>query len=283
MRTNGKLSVGSFAAIAGLILLGSLLAALTPIDHEPTGLGSPSTPPMAPAWGGYSTGPPYSITFNASGLPPTASWWVNLGGMNRSSGASAMLLFTMANGSYSFRVGASVPTSVVPGAGLVTVSGAPQFVNESFRVTANSHTVTFQESGLPSTEAWYVNLNGTNLSTLAGQTLQFLVSAGTYPFTVGASGGYVGLAPSGQVTVTTSDQSEAVTFVPAPSASAPPGLSLTFLLWLVAVGLVAALVIGVALRVAGWRRRKREAFRTEARYTRPGAPESPRFPVRGRR
>ncbi|MGA8275213.1 MAG: thermopsin family protease, partial [Thermoplasmata archaeon] len=75
----------------------------------------------------------YSITFAASGLPEGTSWTVVFAGQNLSLTAPT-LSFDLPNGTYGYRVFATLPTTLsgTPPLGNVTISGGGTVVNVSF-------------------------------------------------------------------------------------------------------------------------------------------------------
>jgi hypothetical protein len=68
--------------------------------------------------------PTYTVAFVEQGLPASTSWSVTLAGAPMSS-TTTSILFTEANGPYSFTVASVTGYSASPNSGSVTVSGAP--------------------------------------------------------------------------------------------------------------------------------------------------------------
>jgi hypothetical protein len=80
--------------------------------------------------------PVFSIRFNEFGLPSTLIWSVELSGVVVSNNASA-ILFTDANGSYGWRIGAPAGWSAQPAFGNVSVAGHPVTVTVRFALVAD--------------------------------------------------------------------------------------------------------------------------------------------------
>lgn len=190
--------------------------------------------------------PRYEVEFVESGLPLGTSWSVALNGTtNRSTSGS--ISFTVANGTWDYRVGALPGYGLPRYAGSVVVAGAsPSPVDLAW--TLVTYTVTFEESGLPAGTPWTVVLGGTSQSTNRTE-LAFLEPNGSYVFTLRATG--FGATPSeGSLSVAGAPTTLTVAF--AASAGATSGSSA--LAW-VAVGgggaAAAAVIVLVALRRKG--------------------------------
>jgi len=107
------------------------------------------------------------------------------------------------------------------------------------------YAVTFTESGLPSGMFWSVNFNVAILNSTADSTT-FLVSNGTYSYTIGSVPGYSASPSSGNITVNGANVTQAITFRPTTT-------TLPFSYIIIAIALIAA-VIGA---VVAMRRRKK--------------------------
>ncbi len=105
----------------------------------------------------------YPFTLNASGLPATALWYVNLTSgpvgyplLQESAPASGSIALPLANGTYVYEVATNEKDYAAGHAGNLTVSsGTPGGTTISFSL--KSSRVTFQESDLPNGVTWYVN------------------------------------------------------------------------------------------------------------------------------
>ena len=83
----------------------------------------------------------------------------------------------------------------------------------------SEYTVTFKESGLPTSTSWAVDLNGT-LKSSTNSTISFLEPNGTYGFNVQPIAGYSVTPQSGNVIVDNSNTSYSITF--SPTSTQPP-------------------------------------------------------------
>lgn len=125
--------------------------------------------------------PTYSVTFTATG--GSGSWSVTLGSVKESASVSSSIVFSgEINSTYAFSVGAPTGYSPSPATGNVTVSGAN--VSQAIKLNANSYTVTFSESGLPSGTTWSVTLGSSSESASAGSSISFGVTTGSYSYSV---------------------------------------------------------------------------------------------------
>lgn len=125
--------------------------------------------------------PTYSATFTESGAP-SGSWSVTLESQKKSATVPSSIVFTESNGTLTFSVGAITGYTPSPSTGSVTVSGAN--VSQAITFSANSYTVTFSESGLPSGTTWSVTLGSSSKSASSGSSISFGVSTGSYSFSV---------------------------------------------------------------------------------------------------
>jgi hypothetical protein len=158
----------------------------------------------------------YSVVFSESGLPSGLTWQVTVGGLVQSlvtNGSTDRLLFSEANGSYSYSVaGISGWNQVTsPYSGTVLVSGGP--VTETTLVYARvTYSITFTESGLPGGTNWSVTLNGSTVHSV-GASISFLEPNGSYAYRLGVVPGYTSSPPSGSAAVTGAAVAISVPFV----------------------------------------------------------------------
>jgi hypothetical protein len=198
--------------------------------------------------------PDYAVGFSESGLPANLPWSVTFNG-SLLAGPSPLLTALVPNGSYAFTVGAVDGFIPTPTGGPIVVNGSSLAVAINFTGPVHS-TVTFSESGLAIGAGWSVTLNDTTQSS-AGIALVFTgVSAGTYPFTVRASG-YSALPASGNVTVVSTPVVLNLAFTATGTShpsNAGSGLSNSTLVFLGAMGLVLLVAAGIALATRERRR-----------------------------
>ncbi len=87
-------------------------------------------------------------------------------------------------GYYYYNVTNSQKYFAVNGNGSVVLNNTNISIDVTFMgFVQKNYTVTFSETGLPSNEEWYVDLNGTNVSSYSS-TISFEVPNGTYSYTV---------------------------------------------------------------------------------------------------
>jgi YVTN family beta-propeller protein len=151
----------------------------------------------------------YSVTFEEFGLGPSTPWSVTFNGSLQSSSSSTDI-FPAIDGDYSFSVSPITGYAVAPASGSVPVFGANVSVQVNF--TKISYTVSFSETGLPSSTNWSVVLNGTTLSAKSPD-INFTVTDGTYLYSVVAPAQYSAQVPQGSVTVDGSNATVSVLFV----------------------------------------------------------------------
>lgn len=140
------------------------------------------------------------LTFSESGLPTGTSWSLALNGILTSS-STPWINFTLANGTYTYRVTPVAGLVVSPSSGSVTLNGTPTTVGVKFAAPASSDwTITFVETGLPAETAWTVTLGGTPVTSQV-QVITFQDPNGSYPYTVTPPAGYNASTLSGTATV----------------------------------------------------------------------------------
>ena len=154
----------------------------------------------------------YDVTFTESGLPSPISWTVTLAGTPQSS-STTTITFSETNGSYAYSVGAVTGYTATPSSGTVPVSGMAASVTITFAKSTGpggpAYAVTFDQTGLPSTDLWEVDsvlsVNSKPLYFGAannGPTTEFAVPDGSYFWEVGTSTtGYVAVPSFGNLTV----------------------------------------------------------------------------------
>jgi len=165
---------------------------------------------------------PYAVDFQEQGLPSGTSWNVTTHSVTKSGtvvNGTSSISFSLNNGSYSYKLGA-VPGYANTGSGAFKVRGGPVFIRVIFH--ALLYAVTFNETGLPGSSTWWVNVTNTtqrvsqNLSTLALATDLFDEANGTYSYIAGEIGLYLADPGNGTFKVDGANVVVTVTFVPPP-------------------------------------------------------------------
>jgi hypothetical protein len=195
------------------------------------------------------TGVPYAVTFQESGLPDGSMWFVNVSGHNYS-GSGPTIGASLPNASYPYTVWAPVPYLPSPGAGSLSVTGAPLTIAVAFAPVP----ATLVGAVLPRTaELW---VNGSLVALHAGN-YTLTLPPGTYAVRVTAPG-YAPLFLN--VTIGAGQElSRNFTLRPSPnggSGSDPAAMLLSPLGLLLLVGIGAAVAVAaVAYATRGRRRR----------------------------
>jgi len=129
----------------------------------------------------------YSISISETGLPSGSVWYVNLTNGQTFSTSSTSMTFNEPDGSYSYSV-ATNNAAYAPStsSGTFTVNNAALSLSVSF--VANTYSVSFQESGLPSGTPWGVTFGtSSHTSTTTSITFNGLLP-GTYAYIAMADG-----------------------------------------------------------------------------------------------
>ncbi len=189
----------------------------------------------------------YAVTFTEAGLAAGTDWSATVGYEQSSTAAS--ITFYLPNGSESYSIPVLTGYTAAPSSGTISVAGLPLSKTITFTRGAGYRAVTFTESGLAAGAYWNATLEG--IGTIEGNQshLSFTVTAGTYSYAVNATN-YSASPASGSVTVSTSDQGQAVAFTPyAVVTFAEVGLPYSQVLWDVTVGGVLHLSNASRIRV----------------------------------
>lgn len=142
---------------------------------------------------------PCAVIFTESGLPGTPNWNVTINGTLEHSTPSTQITVYLLDGSHPFQVGAYAGYTPSPASGTAVVNGND--TNITIGWSLPQYTVTFQESGLPSSTQWTVDLNG-NPQSSTSSTIGIPESNGTYTFSIQSSNSQYSPSPaSGSVTV----------------------------------------------------------------------------------
>ena len=153
----------------------------------------------------------YNVSFLETGLPGGTTWSVNLNGVLKSF-AGTTISFVEPVGSYSYTIASVGTYTAAPSNGTVSVSNTNMSISVTFSQVATSWTVTFAESGLPGSTAWWVDLAGNNITTV-NPTLTYAEPNGNYGFTAGGFG-YLATPSSGSLLVSGQNISQTITFTP---------------------------------------------------------------------
>ena len=96
----------------------------------------------------------YAVVLTESGLPSSTAWWVNLTNGQTFQSTNTSNSFREPNGTYAFRISTSDKTYQALG-GSFSVQGGSVVMSLAFAPV--TYAVTFNESGLPTGDLWYVN------------------------------------------------------------------------------------------------------------------------------
>lgn len=241
---NGSTTSGSSGTIAFSVPNGSYAFSVGPVSGYVATPSSGSVPVagataiVAIVFSGSTAGE-YSLTFNASGLPPDTVWSVTVNGTHLS-GLAPSVTLSEPNGSYPYSVGSVTGYSSTPTGGTATVNGRPAYVDIAYTSegpapTNASFAVTFGQVGLPANASWAV-IFGTNgslgaVTSAEGSSQTVDLQNGSYFWFVytsyvnaslPAGAGYVPSPQNGTVNVAGATESVPLDFVvSAPSNSSP--------------------------------------------------------------
>lgn len=154
----------------------------------------------------------YTVTFSEAGLLRGLTWSVTLNGSMKSSASPSSIVFTEANGTYSFTA-KSKNWRASPSSGTVTVAGAAVSVSIKFR----GYLVVFNETGLSAGANWSVDVSGLVLNvtnTTVNSTAWFNLPNGTYSYSIGITPRHVATPAAGFVKVKGKEVWESIGFVP---------------------------------------------------------------------
>lgn len=126
----------------------------------------------------------YYATFNETGIPPGTIWFVNITGVQNLSSTGSSIIAMLVNGTYSYTVQSVNDTVLSPG-GTLTVSGTNLTLNVKF--TSDVYPVIFNEIGLPSGSAWYVNVSSGQKLLASTDSTSLLEPNGTYSYTISSA------------------------------------------------------------------------------------------------
>jgi hypothetical protein len=137
----------------------------------------------------------YAFTLKETGLATGTSWSVTVGADTGTTTSNKVVL-KLANGTYSYTIGA-IPDYSFVATGTFTINGATVTVTTHF--TLVKYTVKFTETGLPSHTSWQVTI-GANTYSSSGTSISVTLSNATYHYTASAPSTSL-TAPGGMFTV----------------------------------------------------------------------------------
>jgi hypothetical protein len=166
---------------------------------------------------------PYTVKFLEQGLPSGTSWSVDTHStthLGTAGAAPSPITFSLANGSYTYTIGAVAGFLTSPTTGSYSVAGGPVLIRVFFH--AFLYTLTFNETGLPTDDTWWVYLTNSsqsfaqNLTAYSPEGAFLNVTNGSYHFVVGMDGLYLPTPGSGTATVSGSALTRTIPFRPPP-------------------------------------------------------------------
>ena len=156
----------------------------------------------------------YVVTFTESGLPTGTTWYVNVSGQSPLFTTSTSMGIGLSNSSYTYTVAVGDKAyTPIPSSSSLIVNGNPQTITITFSLV--TYSVTFTESGLPSSAKWYVNVTGQSSqnSTSVSLTLSPNLPNGTYYYGVASGNSKYAISQStGSFTVSGKSLTIALTF-----------------------------------------------------------------------
>jgi YVTN family beta-propeller protein len=147
-------------------------------SHPPTGAlevnGSDQNVSLA-----FLPVPRYPVDFTEGGLPSGTNWSLTVNG-SAYGGTATVHALSLTNGTYNFSVANASGYAARPAQGSFQVNGTGTNVTLSFDLL---YPVKFQETGLPNSTTWTVDVNGTKLSARSS-LVEFNETNGTYRYSV---------------------------------------------------------------------------------------------------
>lgn len=154
----------------------------------------------------------YPVTFVETGLANGTRWSADLNGTVESS-STTTIRFLEEQGRFPYTV-PTVPGYTGSQNGTVLVNDTSATVDVAFgAIPPPTYSVSFVASGLSSGARWSITLSG-HEETSGGAQIDFVVTNGTFAFSVGAPSGFVASPASGTVIVDGGNVAEAVSFSP---------------------------------------------------------------------
>ncbi len=194
----------------------------------------------------------FALTFSETGLPSGGSWSVLLSPGGTLTGAATTLVTNVSDGSYGYTFSTALTGwTATPLGGTVIISHANATVDVSFAQTA--WPVTFTVTGLPTGQVWSVTVGTEKVTNTSSLTASFVLSNGTYSFSITAPSGYSASPSSGSVSVNGQSVQKSIS-ISKSSASAGTLLGLPLIDWAILAILVVVIVVIAAVATSGRRR-----------------------------
>jgi hypothetical protein len=208
----------------------------------------------------------YVVTFQETNLPGGTAWRITVNGSTNSTTGSA-LEFEEPNGTFGYSVWGIAGWTADAYSGTVSVVRAPSLVSINWSETV--FLVTLTESGLTTSTAWSVSVNGATLSSTSS-SIEFEEPNGSYTYFVKSVTGYTLASSGGSFAIAGFAESVAVHFSIAASTTFSGGPAPAAILGMapdVAFGLLAGISAAALIAIAFLFRRRN--------------PSGPRGPPRG--
>ena len=154
----------------------------------------------------------YSVSFHESGLPSGTEWYANVTGQTSHSSTTPYVNSTLPNGTYYYNISSiNILYHPVPETGSFTINGANVSISITF--TEKVYTVTFTESGLPTSYKWYANVTSQSSQSSTTSTISLQEPNGTYYYNISSAGKIYKPSPgAGSITVNGANVSISITF-----------------------------------------------------------------------
>ncbi len=126
----------------------------------------------------------YLVRFTESGLLSGTKWFLNISGQVSLNSTNTVISTALPNATYNYTISTSNKVySPSPNSGSFKINGSSYSSAVLFSLV--TYVITFSESGLPTSTAWYVNITGQPFSgTITSKTWSISLSNGSYFFLV---------------------------------------------------------------------------------------------------
>jgi len=128
--------------------------------------------------------PEFNVTFVEQGLPTGTLWFANVTGQTPQNSTGTAVTTWLPNGTYTFTLGSAAPGYFAPG-GSFQVTGASVVLHVTF--SSVRYSVSFTESGLPTGDAWYLNITGGPTLSSTSASVATPLPNGSYSYVVGSA------------------------------------------------------------------------------------------------
>ena len=155
----------------------------------------------------------YAVTFSESGLPKGTVWFVNITGRS-SSGKITSGNYTvyLPNGTYYYNISTTLKTYSPSYHGSVIISGSA--LTQHIKFSELRYSIEFGQTGLPGGTMWNISSTSGISNTSSGRNLTLYVTNGTYNLYVSTIDTYYPLLAEYNVTVSGSNLTETLIFMP---------------------------------------------------------------------